>query len=48
MGFSCLFITHDLSVVEFLADRIAVMYLGKIVKTGPAAELFAQPRHPYT
>jgi oligopeptide transport system ATP-binding protein len=48
MGFSCLFITHDLSVVEFLADRIAVMYLGKIVETGPAAELFAQPRHPYT
>jgi oligopeptide transport system ATP-binding protein len=48
MGFSCLFITHDLSVVEFLADRIAVMYLGKIVETGRTAELFAEPRHPYT
>ncbi|GAA4593522.1 dipeptide ABC transporter ATP-binding protein [Planotetraspora phitsanulokensis] len=48
MGFSCLFITHDLSVVEFLADRIAVMYLGRIVETGPTADLFAEPRHPYT
>lgn len=48
MGFSCLFITHDLSVVEFLADRIAVMYLGRIVETGPTAEIFAAPRHPYT
>ncbi|MEV4175354.1 oligopeptide/dipeptide ABC transporter ATP-binding protein [Nonomuraea sp. NPDC049709] len=48
MGFSCLFITHDLSVVEFLADRIAVMYLGRIVESGPTAEIFAGPRHPYT
>ncbi|MEV1172371.1 oligopeptide/dipeptide ABC transporter ATP-binding protein [Nonomuraea sp. NPDC049784] len=48
MGFSCLFITHDLSVVEFLADRVAVMYLGKIVESGPTAEIFAAPRHPYT
>ncbi|MEU7861658.1 oligopeptide/dipeptide ABC transporter ATP-binding protein [Nonomuraea sp. NPDC049141] len=48
MGFSCLFITHDLSVVEFLADRIAVMYLGKIVESGPTAQIFAEPRHPYT
>ncbi|TMR10218.1 ATP-binding cassette domain-containing protein [Nonomuraea turkmeniaca] len=48
MGFSCLFITHDLSVVEFLADRVAVMYLGKIVECGPTAEIFAAPRHPYT
>ncbi|NUS07698.1 MAG: ATP-binding cassette domain-containing protein [Nonomuraea sp.] len=48
MGFSCLFITHDLSVVEFLADRIAVMYLGKVVETGPTGEIFAAPRHPYT
>jgi oligopeptide transport system ATP-binding protein len=48
MGFSCLFITHDLSVVEFLADRIAVMYLGKIVETGPREQIFADPRHPYT
>jgi oligopeptide/dipeptide ABC transporter ATP-binding protein len=48
MGFSCLFITHDLSVVEFLADRIAVMYLGRIVETGPTAKIFAEPQHPYT
>jgi oligopeptide transport system ATP-binding protein len=48
MGFSCLFITHDLSVVEFLADRIAVMYLGQIVETGPRDRLFAAPEHPYT
>jgi oligopeptide/dipeptide ABC transporter ATP-binding protein len=48
MGFSCLFITHDLSVVEFLADRIAVMYLGQIVETGPRAQVFAAPQHPYT
>jgi oligopeptide/dipeptide ABC transporter ATP-binding protein len=48
MGFSCLFITHDLSVVEFLADRIAVMYLGRIVETGPREQIFAEPRHPYT
>jgi oligopeptide/dipeptide ABC transporter ATP-binding protein len=48
MGFSCLFITHDLSVVEFLADHIAVMYLGQIVEAGPREEIFANPRHPYT
>jgi oligopeptide transport system ATP-binding protein len=48
MGFSCLFITHDLSVVEFLADRIAVMYLGKIVETGPREQIFSDPQHPYT
>jgi oligopeptide transport system ATP-binding protein len=48
MGFSCLFITHDLSVVEFLADRIAVMYLGQIVETGPTKKIFSEPQHPYT
>ncbi len=48
MGFSCLFITHDLSTVEFLCDRVAVMYLGKIVELAPRAELFGQPKHPYT
>jgi oligopeptide/dipeptide ABC transporter ATP-binding protein len=48
LGFSCLFITHDLSVVEFLADRIAVMYLGRIVETGTREEIFTDPRHPYT
>ncbi|MGP4014381.1 ABC transporter ATP-binding protein [Saccharopolyspora sp. 5N708] len=48
MGFSCLFITHDLSVVEFISDRIAVMYLGRIVETASRQELFANPQHPYT
>jgi oligopeptide transport system ATP-binding protein len=48
MGFSCLFITHDLSVAEFLCDRVAVMYLGEIVEVGTRDELFTQARHPYT
>jgi peptide/nickel transport system ATP-binding protein len=48
MGFSCLFITHDLATVEFLCDRVAVMYLGKIVETAPTRDLFAGPMHPYT
>jgi oligopeptide/dipeptide ABC transporter ATP-binding protein len=48
MGFSCLFITHDLSTVEFLCDRVAVMYLGKIVEAAARSELFANPQHPYT
>ncbi|WP_037568390.1 ABC transporter ATP-binding protein [Phaeacidiphilus oryzae] len=47
-GFGCLFITHDLAAVEFLADRIAVMYLGQIVELADADALFAGPRHPYT
>jgi oligopeptide transport system ATP-binding protein len=48
MGFSCLFITHDLATVEYLCDRVAVMYLGQIVETTRTAELFASPKHPYT
>ncbi|WP_433297839.1 ABC transporter ATP-binding protein [Pseudonocardia sp. CA-142604] len=48
LGFSCLFITHDLSVVEFISDRIAVMYLGRIVETASRETLFADPQHPYT
>lgn len=48
MGFSCLFITHDLSVAEFLCDRIAVLYLGEIVEIGSRAEIFGDARHPYT
>jgi oligopeptide transport system ATP-binding protein len=48
MGFSCLFITHDLATVEFLCDRVAVMYLGQIVEIASREELFARPQHPYT
>ena len=47
-GIAFLFISHDLSVVRRLADRVAVMYLGHLVETGPAAALFGQPAHPYT
>jgi oligopeptide/dipeptide ABC transporter ATP-binding protein len=43
-----LFIAHDLAVVEAVADRIAVMYLGRLVETGPAREVLSDPRHPYT
>ena len=48
LGLAYVFISHDLGVVRHLADRIAVMYLGRIVETGPAASVFADPRHPYT
>jgi len=47
-GLTMLFISHDLGVVEYLVDRIAVMYLGRLVEVGPAAEVYANPRHPYT
>ncbi|MEA2730617.1 MAG: hypothetical protein QOD93_6807 [Acetobacteraceae bacterium] len=48
LGTSYLFISHDLSTVRFVSHRIAVMYLGMIVEQGEAANLFAQPRHPYS
>lgn len=43
-----LFISHDLSVVRHLSDRVVIMYLGRVVETGPAEELFSTPNHPYT
>jgi peptide/nickel transport system ATP-binding protein len=48
MGLSYLMISHDLGVVEHMSDRVAVMYLGRIVETGGWREIFEQPRHPYT
>jgi ABC-type dipeptide/oligopeptide/nickel transport system ATPase component len=48
LGLSLLFIAHDLALVEHLADRVAVMYRGRVVEVAPAAELFARPQHPYT
>jgi len=47
-GIGILFITHDLSLAWLIADRIAVMYLGRVVEIGPAEELVRDPRHPYT
>ena len=47
-GLSCIFITHDLGVVANMADRVAVMYAGKIVEYGTAYEIFYNPKHPYT
>ena len=47
-GMSILFITHDLGTVAKMCDRVAVMYLGKIVESGPAVEIYKNPQHPYT
>jgi peptide/nickel transport system ATP-binding protein len=48
MGLSYLFVAHDLSVVRHIADRVAVMYLGRVVEIGATNEIFDQPSHPYT
>jgi peptide/nickel transport system ATP-binding protein/oligopeptide transport system ATP-binding protein len=47
-GFSCLFIAHDLAVVRHIADRVMVMYLGRVMEIGPKDRVFAAPHHPYT
>lgn len=48
LGLTYLYVTHDLATARFFCDRVAIMYLGKIVETGTAAEVYARPRHPYT
>jgi len=47
-GLTMLFISHDLDVVEYLCDRIVVLYLGKVMEIAPARELYRSPQHPYT
>lgn len=48
MGLTMLFISHDLAVVEFMCDRVIVLYLGRIMEIAPSEQLYAEPRHPYT
>src|SRR5262249_864348 len=48
LGLSYLYISHNLATVETIADRVLVMYLGRLVEEGPVGEVFAKPRHPYT
>lgn len=48
LGLTYLFISHDLGVVRHLSDRVAIMYLGRIVESAPSAEIFSRPAHPYT
>ena len=47
-GYGCLLVSHDIAVIRALAHRVAVMYAGRVVETGPATEVLSRPRHPYT
>jgi len=48
LGLTYLFISHDLNVVQYISDRVLVMYLGRVMELGPVDEIFDRPRHPYT
>ena len=48
LGLTYVYITHDLASAKYFCDRIAIMYLGRVVEIGPTEEIFANPRHPYT
>ena len=48
LGLTYVYITHDLATAKYFCDRIAIMYLGRVVEIGPTEEIFANPRHPYT
>ena len=48
LGLTLLFIAHDLSMVRYISDRMAVMYLGTLVESGPSDAVFFEPKHPYT
>ncbi|MGH3509651.1 MAG: oligopeptide/dipeptide ABC transporter ATP-binding protein, partial [Nocardioidaceae bacterium] len=48
MGLTYVYVTHDLATAKFFCDRVAIMYLGRIVEIGPTEEIFADPKHPYT
>jgi peptide/nickel transport system ATP-binding protein len=48
LGFAVIFVTHDMSLIGGIADRLAVMYAGKLVEVGPTRDVFSRPLHPYT